>query len=204
MIDIYIIHLADRQDRYEQIKNDFLQYTNINLIFVDAIKHNPGAIGCSRSFKKCVSIAKEKQLPYIIIAEDDCMPINNFENRLKNVLEYLESNNDWSLFLGAVRKSNRIVKTIPFDKESIYAIKRGHCAHLSIFHSSIYDDVLGFDENTLFADTFWHNKYCALVTIPFLAHQHDGFSSIENRYNNQFTEAFNKTEKILINSLVQQ
>jgi GR25 family glycosyltransferase involved in LPS biosynthesis len=201
MIDIYVIHLADRPDRYEQVIKDFSIYTNINLIFVDAIKHNPGAIGCSLSFKKCVSIAKVKKLPYIIIAEDDCMPMNNFENRLKNILEYLESNNDWSLFLGAVRKSNRIVKKFTFEKETIYAIKRGHCAHLSIFHSSIYDDVLNFDENTLYADTFWHGKYNALLTIPFLAHQHDGFSSIENRYNNQFTEAFNKTEKNLINSL---
>jgi GR25 family glycosyltransferase involved in LPS biosynthesis len=91
MIDIYVIHLADRPDRYKQIITDFSSYTNINLIFIDAIKHNPGHIGCSRSFKKCVGIAKEKQLPYIIIAEDDCMPMNNFENRLQNILEYLES-----------------------------------------------------------------------------------------------------------------
>jgi GR25 family glycosyltransferase involved in LPS biosynthesis len=201
MIDIYVIHLADRPDRYKQIITDFSSYTNINLIFIDAIKHNPGHIGCSRSFKKCVGIAKEKQLPYIIIAEDDCMPMNNFENRLQNILEYLESNNSWSLFLGAVRKSNRIVTKFIFEKEPIYAIKKGHCAHLSIFHSSIYDDVLKFDENTLYADTFWHGKYNALVTIPFLAHQQDGFSSIENRYNNQFTKAFNETEKTLLNSL---
>ena len=66
MIDIYVIHLADRPDRYEQIKNDFLTYTDINLIFVDAIKHNPGAIGYSRSFKKCVAIAKEKNLKKLI------------------------------------------------------------------------------------------------------------------------------------------
>ena len=201
MIDIYVIHLADRPDRYEQIIKDFSIYTNINLIFVDAIKHNPGHIGCSRSFKKCIGIAKEKQLPYIIVAEDDCMPMNNFENRLKNVLEYLESNDSWSLFLGAVRKSNRIVHTHLFEKEPIYSIKKGHCAHLSIFHSSIYDDVLEFDENTEYADTFWHNKYNALVTIPFLAHQQDGFSSIENIYNNQFTKAFNETEKTLLKTL---
>jgi len=201
MIDIYVIHLADRPDRYKQIITDFSSYTNINLIFIDAIKHNPGHIGCSRSFKKCVGIAKEKQLPYIIIAEDDCMPMNNFENRLQNILEYLESNNSWSLFLGAVRKSNRIVTKFSFEKEPIYAIKKGHCAHLSIFHSSIYDDVLKFDENTLYADTFWHGKYNSLVTIPFLAHQQDGFSSIENIYNKQFTKAFNDTEKTLLKSL---
>ena len=59
MIDIYVINLADRPDRCEQIRKDFLEYTNINLIFIDAIKHSNGNIGCTRSFKKCVSIAKE-------------------------------------------------------------------------------------------------------------------------------------------------
>ena len=201
MIDIYVIHLPERTDRYEQIKKDFLPYTNINLIFIDAIKHSPGAIGCSRSFKKCVSIAKEKQLQYIIVAEDDCLPMDNFETRLSNILEYLESNNDWSLFLGGVKKSNRVIYKCPFEKEPIYSIKKGHCAHLSIFNSSIYDDVLNFDENTNYADTFWHGKYLALITLPFLAYQHDGFSSIENIYNNSFTKSFNDTQQRLSNTL---
>lgn len=201
MIDLYVINLPERTDRLQEIKQNFQQYSNINLIFVEAVKHDPGYIGCTRSFKKCVSIAKEKNLPYIIIVEDDCLPLDNFENRLTNILEYLESNNNWSLFLGGVKKANRIIFNCPFEKESIYGIKRGHCSHLSIFHSSIYDDVLNYDENTLASDTFWHGKYAALVSIPFLAHQTDGFSTIGKKYCGSHTKIYNDAEQSLLNSL---
>jgi GR25 family glycosyltransferase involved in LPS biosynthesis len=201
MIDLYVINLPERKDRLEKIKENFAQYDNINLIFVEAVKYDPGFIGCTRSFKKCVSIAKQKKLKYIIIVEDDCLPLENFQNRLTNILEYLESNDNWSLFLGAVKKSNRILFTRPFEKEPIYGIKKGHSSHLSIFHSSIYDDVLNYDETKFGSDTFWHNKYYALVTIPFLAHQTDGFSDIGQKYCLSFNNKYDDTERNLLNSL---
>lgn len=201
MIDLYVINLPERLDRLEQIKQNFAQYNNINLIIIEAVKCEPGYIGCTRSFKKCVSIAKEKKLPYVIIVEDDCLPLGNFQNRLTNILEYLESDNNWSLFLGGVKKSNRILFTCPFEKESIYAIKKGHSSHFSIFRSSIYDDVLNYDENIFSSDTFWHDKYPALITIPFLAHQTDGFSTITQKYCKSFDKIYNDTEQNLLASL---
>ena len=97
---------------------------------MEAIRHQNGAIGCFLSYKKCIRIAKEKNMKYIIILEDDCLPMNNFENRLKNLLSYLESNNDWDIFLGGVKKCNKVFnKTRIFD-ENLYL----SCS----FHSFIY------------------------------------------------------------------
>jgi hypothetical protein len=201
MIDLYVINLPDRRDRLEQMQKDFAQYNNINLIFIEAVKHENGNFGCTRSFKKCVSIAKEKQLPYIIIVEDDCLPLDNFQDRLTNILEYLESNQNWSLFLGGVLKAGRIIYTRPFNKEPIYGIKRSHSSHLCIFHSSIYDDILNYDETKFNSDTFWHGKYSALITLPFLAYQHDGFSTIGKLYSGGFRRLYNNTENSLLASL---
>jgi GR25 family glycosyltransferase involved in LPS biosynthesis len=57
---------------------------DIQLNFVEAIRRENGAIGCFLNFKKCIKIAKENNMKYIIILKDDCLPMNNFENRIKN------------------------------------------------------------------------------------------------------------------------
>ena len=197
MLDIYVINLKERLDRYKQIKADFETYTNINLIFIDAIKHEKGAIGCFLSHKKCISLAKEQNMPYIIVLEDDCLPGDNFENRLINIVEYLKNNNDWKLFLGGVKKSNRIVYKCNSELEPIYTIKNGYCTHLSIYHHNIYDEVLQVNHIENCVDTYWHSRFLALITLPFLAYQRNGYSDINNTYNNSMISGFQHTENIL-------
>ena len=94
MIDLFVINLIDCKNRREQIIQDFRLYKDIQLNFVEGIRHENGGIGCFLSFKKCIKIAKENNMKYIIILEDDCLPMNNFENRLKKLLTYLESNDN--------------------------------------------------------------------------------------------------------------
>ena len=199
MIDLYVINLIQREDRKNQIINDFSIYKNINLNFIEAIRHQNGAIGCFLSYKKCIRIAKEKNMKYIIILEDDCLPMNNFENRLKNLLSYLESNNDWDIFLGGVKKCNKVFsKTRIFD-ENLYYICRAHCTHLFICNNSLYDTLLEVDETKYAVDTFWHKKYRVCILLPFLAFQHNGISNIgEKYYPNIYNDLLN-TEKYLMN-----
>lgn len=201
MIDIHVINLIESVDRREQIKKDFKMYTSINLIFVQAVKHENGAIGCMLSHKKCVQLAKDSNLPYVIIAEDDCLPMENFENRLMNILEHLKTSTDWKLFMGGVKKSNRISFKVKFEKEKLYGIKRGNSSHLCIFNSTIYDTILEIDETKHASDTFWHNKYCALITLPFLAYQRDGYSLIGKSYNGTLTDCYNQTQENLNNCI---
>ena len=83
--------------------NDF------NLIRVDAIKHTNGHIGCFLSHKKCLQIAKELGLKNIIIMEDDCT-LNllykyNFSLKLLNINNFLDSYDNWDIFLGGYNKT---------------------------------------------------------------------------------------------------
>ena len=98
MIDIFVINLIKCIDRKNQIIQDFSLYKEVQLHFIEAIKTDNGAIGCFLSHKKCVEIAKERNMKYIIVLEDDCLPMNNFEIRLKELLNYLELNDDWDIF----------------------------------------------------------------------------------------------------------
>ena len=71
MLDIYVINLSERTDRWEQIITEL--GTDFNLIRVNAVKHEIGTIGCFMSHQKCIQIAKDNGLSSIIVAEDDCI-----------------------------------------------------------------------------------------------------------------------------------
>jgi len=44
------------EDR-KNLVQDFSIYKNINLNFIEAIRHQNGAIGCFLSYKKCIRMA---------------------------------------------------------------------------------------------------------------------------------------------------
>lgn len=202
MIDLFVINLIDCIQRKNQIIKDFSQYKEIQLNFVEGIRHENGGIGCFLSFKKCVRLAKERGMNYIIILEDDCLPRNNFENRLKKVINYLESNmNNWDIFLGGVLKCNKIIGKKSYLDENLYYICRAHSAHLFICNNSIYDVLLQVDENKYAVDTFWHKKYNVCIFLPFLAYQRNGPSNIGKKYYGTLIDDYTRTEKYLINYL---
>jgi GR25 family glycosyltransferase involved in LPS biosynthesis len=202
MIDLFVINLIDCVQRKNQIIKDFSEYNEIQLNFIEGIRHENGGIGCFLSFKKCIRLAKERDMKYIIILEDDCLPRNNFENRLKKVINYLESNlNNWNIFLGGVLKCNKIINKKSYLDENFYYISRAHSAHLFICNSNIYDSLLEVDETKYAVDTFWHKKYNVCIFLPFLAYQRNGLSNIGKKYYGTLIDDYTRTEKYLINYL---
>lgn len=100
MIDLYVINLDKRSDRWEKINHIF---KNFNLVRVSAVEHNEGYIGCFMSHQKCLRYAKEHNMDYIIVLEDDCIPfetIEIFEERLNNIITYLRKGNYCDMLLG--------------------------------------------------------------------------------------------------------
>lgn len=200
MIDIYVINLKERTDRKEKLLEIFSKYKNINLIFVEAIKYHIGIIGCFLSHKRCINIAKEKKLDQIIVMEDDCLPLDNFEERLTLILEFLDKNKDkWDIFLGGVNgtKKQDVKEKINYKDNIFFEISRGTCAHFIIYNKSSYNFFLSKDVKKEFNDTCWFNKLRAYVTIPFIAHQQPGYSNIQNGVRN-YISLFDKTEKLIL------
>lgn len=178
MIDLYVINLEERTDRKEQIRKNFEGKTNIHLEFVKAIKHDNGAQGCFLSHKKCIQLAKEKNMEYIIVLEDDCLPMDKFENRLNTVLEYLKTRT-WGIFLGGVnqtRKKNLLKKDI-YKEEKFADIDFGTTTHFIIYHKSSYDFFLSLESAII--DQCWSGHINAVTIVPFLAIQSGGYSNIE-------------------------
>ena len=200
MFDIYVINLLERIDRKTYLIKIFSKYKNINLIFVEAIKHKIGTVGCFMSHQKCINIAKEKNLDKIIVIEDDCLLLENFEERFNLIFEFLEKNNDkWDIFLGGVNetKVKDIKKKIIYNDNTFFYISRGTCSHFIIYNKSSYHFFLSKNVYKEINDTCWFNKLRALVIVPFLAYQLPGFSNIKSM-KKDYINLFKNTEKIFL------
>ncbi len=184
MIDIYVINLNKRPDRWEQIKKSFA-YPNLNLIRVEAVEEKRGWVGCFKSHKKCIQIAKDKELPYIIVMEDDCIPFDNtdFIDRFIKMIEYLDTNNDWNIVIGstATITPNSFDNVIQFAENNYFVeFTRAYMAHLIFYNQNVYDLYLN-EQITRPVDEFWFGKIKALIPVPFIAKQLPGFSNIINK-----------------------
>jgi len=198
MIDIYVINLKKRIDRLNRVKKDF---SNYNLIIVEAIECEEGWVGCFKSHQKVIQIAKEKKLPYIIVIEDDCKIVNHsiFDTNLKQILNWLVNNNgEWNLFLGAITKVWTYKKFFQLDNNlKLLSVNEGKTLHFVIYNSNCYDYYLNL-EPCVPIDKCWHNKLIGIITIPFIAIQYTDYSDIENKEVN-YDSRFTSIEKNFIN-----
>jgi len=72
MLDnIYYINLDKRTDRKTHVENELKKMNWNNYTRFNAIKMKDGRVGCSMSHLKLLQMAKEKNLDYIVIIEDD-------------------------------------------------------------------------------------------------------------------------------------
>jgi glycosyl transferase family 25 len=100
--DVFIINLKDRIDRRKHCLNQFKDKTEFRVTFVDAIRHEIGAIGLWQTMREIINSADNKELSCVIICEDD----HSFTDFYK--YEFLESaisnidNINGDLLLGGV------------------------------------------------------------------------------------------------------
>ncbi len=201
MFDIYVINLEERTDRWEKIQKTFSQF---NLIRFNAIKHNKGSIGCFKSHMEIIKMAKDKGLKNVFVIEDDCIPFipiysyidnkpiqnyteiqkeieSNFASRICKVKEYLDSNDSWDIYLGGSNKISHedIITKINYKTENFVMTKKGFMAHMICYNSKVYDFYLeNYNNSHIPIDALWHGNLNALVSVPFISGQDDGFSNI--------------------------
>ena len=103
----YVINLKTSNDRWITIQKSF-EGTGISLTRIDPIevegdytKKQRAVQSLSMTFVSLIKMAKKKNLPDILIFEDDCKPAPNFSKNWKTTKSWLQSNHDkWELFSG--------------------------------------------------------------------------------------------------------
>jgi hypothetical protein len=129
-------------DRLEKIKQNFSQY---NIIPIQAIRHEIGSIGCFLFHQKCIRIAKNSNMNYICILEDDCLPIGS-SNLLLELKDFLD-NNEWNIFIGGGTGvwDDHVLRKIPYSKYDLFEVTKIKTTHMICYHHSVYEFFLSID-----------------------------------------------------------
>ncbi len=108
--NVFYINLEDRLDRKKHVEEQ-LNKLGWNYTRFNAIKNKSGRIGCSMSHLKLLQDAKKKELPYVVIIEDDIefTNVDFFKNQLNTFMKS-GINYDVYLLAGNLRRPVRMVK----------------------------------------------------------------------------------------------
>ncbi len=143
---INVINLEERDDRMKKIQT--YKFKKFEIKRYNAFKARPGIgwEGCARSHVDLVIKAKQLQLPYIIVAEDDfinTIDLNCWENRLISILNWLTTYDDWEIFNGLptgllVDKANKIINR----ELGLVEMVGGFNTHFIIYNYKCYDKII--------------------------------------------------------------
>jgi GR25 family glycosyltransferase involved in LPS biosynthesis len=197
-----VINLDDRPDRWKAVQEEFASWP-VPVERVSAIRLKPGWKGCSASHLKCVRLAKERGLPWILILEDDCVLRPDAVQRFTDLLPTLWSTRDrWDMFNGgvtALKKHRRVSHTPP-----LYEVT-GYAANFYLVHAASYDRILDGHPPTPAQfkdpiDVYYADTFRIWTTVPYLAAQRPGKSDIETERKGlmDYTSSFDKAEQKLL------
>jgi len=173
----YIINLKHRTDRYDHMVNE-MEKLPVSYEFVEGIIDETKT--CFQSHKKCISLAKENNLPYVLVLEDDAMFTENVVEIFKKTFNEVQQLN-WDMFyLGAnlqspaTRISNSLVK-----------LTGAYTTHAYIVHERFYDMILNLIHYNREIDVHYrdlmsnHNIY---MCDPMVAYQLPSYSDLQNSH----------------------
>jgi GR25 family glycosyltransferase involved in LPS biosynthesis len=193
----YVINLDKRTDRWNQIQEKF-KGSSVELERVSAVENDDKYLACSLSHLKVVQMAKDKNLPTVLIFEDDNKPTENFDKRWQIVKKWLDNNTDkWEIFNGggAWHEYEHEGHEKEFDIKLKYKMEENinlfNCAkvlrtNFIYINSSAYDKVLKWSRDlpdkdvTYCIDTYIGSRkyFNTLCIYPFLGTQENGVSDL--------------------------
>lgn len=194
---VMYINLEHRADRRSHIEEELKINMGLTCepIWFKAIKHRIGAIGCSLSHIACLESAKNNNLPYVMICEDDLRIVNpKVFNKSFNSL--LESNIEWDVLLLAGNN----VGPIRFLDINAVQIFRCQTTTGYIVKQHYYDKMINnFKEGVTqlmrnpsmpfryAIDIYWFSlqeKDCWILIFPLTVTQRSDYSDIEQKQVN--------------------
>jgi len=194
-----VINLDSRKDRMSEFTEEFRNWPT-SVERVSAVKYSPGWKGCAASHLKCVKLAKDRNYPWVLIVEDDCILTPGASEQFQTLLPYLWKNRDrWDIFYGSVT-SLKDYKHISHSPQ-IYQV-HGYAAHFCLIHSSSYDKILNnypgnIEDYTKEIDVYYAETQRIWTTTPFFAKQRPSKSDIEEGVKD-YTDMFNRSEQKLL------
>lgn len=189
---IYVLNLKTRTDRREHIVNQLQKINCNNYIIIDAIdgkelvnttRLTNGMLGLNHTYLKIYDEWVKESPDNIIIIEDDCVFLDNFNEELLNYMSNIPS--DWEmLYFGGNHNYHVGSQT---EKINDYCIKLNntYTAHCVVLKNYVFEELIKNIrsmeiENDVYMATL-QKKYNAYSTSKKITTQLPNFSDIENR-----------------------
>lgn len=176
MTNIFVIHNIHNLQRKESIIQEMafqgLRLNKDYVLFPAEMYRGKPCTGISRSHKKCIQIAKKRDLPYVIIIEDDIMFLHK-EALIKFQKYRQDLPKGWDIYLGGMYDGT----PVPINENVAVVKDKISGLHLYMVHQNFYDKFLEADEA---ANLDWWLSIEAKANIylayPMLALQHEFYS----------------------------
>lgn len=192
---ILIINLKHRTDRWKRISSQ-LDEAGLPYERIDAIQQKNRWKSAFVSHKKAIQLSKERDYPWVLVLEDDCLFKKGWKQRFTELLPLLwKRRSDWEVFSGGSYTIHTACKLQ--DNPPLYKFT-GWSSHFMLIHAGTYDRILESKLTYSINDTY-RRFYTMWCTYPNLAIQTGGYSNIQRKFNPQrtFTRIFGQTEQTL-------
>jgi GR25 family glycosyltransferase involved in LPS biosynthesis len=185
---IQCISLRDRDDRYKEICNEFINIgIPINEVeFHRPIKNSIGQLGCVLSHIACFKKALDRNVSYTLIIEDDCKFIKkDIYNKLIEGINLIENDNYDMIKLGW---NSRLYESM-FKKYKLRKQSKTMLTHCYLISRKAIKKIIPILENDMkkyiiSIDLFFQNVNLEQYTLGFpICIQRKSKSNIDRKYN---------------------
>jgi GR25 family glycosyltransferase involved in LPS biosynthesis len=190
--NIYVINLEERLDRKEHIIkelnkikcNDYTLFNGINGNNINnpTILKN-GMFGLVSTYLKMYDDWKLKKTETIIIIEDDCLFIEDFNSKLDDYIKNIPSNWDMMYFGGNHNKHLGI--TTQTINEHCLKLSHSYTAHCIILKDYVFEELISEIKNFRIENDValanLQKKYNAYSSTLTMVSQLPSYSNIENK-----------------------
>ena len=198
-LPVYVINLPERIERKKHIEQQFNGKKEFEVTFVEAVKHEIGAVGLWHSLRKCVQMAMERGDDIIVVCEDDHV-FTEFYSK-----EYFLSN-----VIGASQQGAEILsggisnfrQAIPVS-ENRYWIDRFFATQFIVLYKPVFSKILDYTFKDTDAEDLVLPELSdrCMVLFPFISEQYDfGYSDVTEVHNERpglVTDMFTRTKERL-------
>jgi len=206
-----VINLNKRQDRYEQIMDEFKEIKSIQLKRFPAIENIKGSVGCCMSHQKILRDNKHNN-NHILILEDDCKIVDksNFDKVWPEIRNWLDNNHDkWDIFVGGCSFiHNNKVEWINKDLNLVLTSNYG-TTHFIYYNNNFIDKVISCcpTMKNFAIDKLYkiYDNIRVVVPYNFIVTQITNYSDIEKKevnYDRHFNNCQQKIHDLLNDNII--
>lgn len=192
---VYYINLDERPDRRAEVlvELDKLGFPSEQITRVPGVKHERGAIGCARSHVLALDLALSAGHSTFMIVEDDFQMSQNVSDPAKNLWNFFELELEWDCLLVAAYTKrfeetnfDTVVRALESQTTCAYVLRPEYARKVrSIFQAADRNLTRDPDKPGQAIDQAWkvlQPEGRWFVVTPVVAHQRDGWSTIEQRF----------------------